>query len=521
MSRAPGNADSELVPVELSRTGTVWSFTNAGYQPPEPYVPGDRSVRAVRDRRGRAGQGADRGAGPVRRGRDGRRPRRRHGDGAGARHPLHVERGPTTATSVDTSCGSGSRSVGGALSISVERAGRWRRPVAVLVSGMHPWGKWGRNFVEYGVAAIRALARGRRRRLHATSVRRRRRHDAQRLSRVRRRCATFAQAHGMDGRAGHVDLRRRARRGRWPSRRHASASSPACATWPSWSAPTPPRRASSPPKGERQTDPDGCGSGCSAPPTRPTSRCTPGRRIELFGATQDDFAAVKVKNARHGFDNPYARYRKEFTAEEVMASPDVADPLRLLHICATSDGGAAAGPHVDGVGQGARPHQPGAHQGRVDGDADVPQHDHRDAELRLRLRRGPRRPERTRSRSRSPTPLRAGRHRAPRTCRWPRSTTCRPSSSTGTRTSGSARRARPRSCSATAMTTLGGRHPGEPVGGACLLRRGGAGAAIAQVCEVTWQLRGQAAGRQVEGATAGITANQGLFGHGSSVILTR
>jgi uncharacterized OB-fold protein len=39
MSRAPGNADSELVPVELSRTGKVWSFTNAGYQPPEPYIP--------------------------------------------------------------------------------------------------------------------------------------------------------------------------------------------------------------------------------------------------------------------------------------------------------------------------------------------------------------------------------------------------------------------------------------------------------------------------------------------------
>ena len=44
--------------------------------------------------------------------------------------------------------------------------------------------------------------------------------------------------------------------------------------------------------------------------------------------------------------------------------------------------------------------------------------------------------------------------------------------------------------------------------------------AIAQVCEVTWQLRGQAEGRQVEGATAGITVNQGLFGHGSSVLLS-
>ena len=38
MSRAPGFADSELVPVPLSRTGTLWSYTNAGYQPPEPFV---------------------------------------------------------------------------------------------------------------------------------------------------------------------------------------------------------------------------------------------------------------------------------------------------------------------------------------------------------------------------------------------------------------------------------------------------------------------------------------------------
>ena len=31
--------------------------------------------------------------------------------------------------------------------------------VAVLGAGMHPWGKWGRNFVEYGVHAAReALA---------------------------------------------------------------------------------------------------------------------------------------------------------------------------------------------------------------------------------------------------------------------------------------------------------------------------------------------------------------------------
>ena len=44
--------------------------------------------------------------------------------------------------------------------------------------------------------------------------------------------------------------------------------------------------------------------------------------------------------------------------------------------------------------------------------------------------------------------------------------------------------------------------------------------AIAQVCEMTWQIRGQAEGRQVQGAKAAIAVNQGLFGHGSAVICT-
>ena len=30
------------------------------------------------------------------------------------------------------------------------------RDVVIIGSGMHPWGKWGRNFVEYGVHAARA-----------------------------------------------------------------------------------------------------------------------------------------------------------------------------------------------------------------------------------------------------------------------------------------------------------------------------------------------------------------------------
>ena len=66
-------------------------------------------------------------------------------------------------------------------------------------------------------------------------------------------------------------------------------------------------------------------------------------------------------------------------------------------------------------------------------------------------------------------------------------------------------------------TTIGGRVPVNPSGGLACFGEAVPAQAIAQVCELTWHLRGQAGERQVQGAKVGITANQGLFGHGSSV----
>ncbi len=70
-------------------------------------------------------------------------------------------------------------------------------------------------------------------------------------------------------------------------------------------------------------------------------------------------------------------------------------------------------------------------------------------------------------------------------------------------------------------TTIGGRVPVNPSGGLSCFGEAIPAQAIAQVCELVWQLRGQAEGRQVEGAKLGVTANQGLFGHGSSVVVSR
>jgi len=65
------------------------------------------------------------------------------------------------------------------------------------------------------------------------------------------------------------------------------------------------------------------------------------RYMEETGATEEDFARVTVKNRRNGALNPFARFQKPVTIEEVLASRMVAKPLRLLHACPLADGGAA------------------------------------------------------------------------------------------------------------------------------------------------------------------------------------
>jgi acetyl-CoA acetyltransferase len=71
------------------------------------------------------------------------------------------------------------------------------------------------------------------------------------------------------------------------------------------------------------------------------------------------------------------------------------------------------------------------------------------------------------------------------------------------------------------VTQLGGKLPVNTSGGLACFGEAVPAQALAQVCELTWQLRDQAGERQVDGAKVGITANQGLFGHGSSVIVTK
>jgi acetyl-CoA acetyltransferase len=244
------------------------------------------------------------------------------------------------------------------------------------------------------------------------------------------------------------------------------------------------------------------------------------RRMEEFGATELDFAKVKVKNSQHGFNNPNARYTKTYTIEDVLNSPMVSDPLRLLQICATSDGGAAvvlssmeyARKHTtnpvriaavstvtpkfpqsiiempnfstDSAASVALPDTPfkdsiaeGAYQQAGLGPEDLHLAEVYDLSSALELD-------------------------------WYENIgLCNPGDAEKLLNDGD--------------TTIGGRIPVNPSGGLGCFGEAVPAQAISQVCEVAWQLRGDAAGRQVEGARVGLTINQGLFGHGSSVILKR
>jgi acetyl-CoA acetyltransferase len=63
--------------------------------------------------------------------------------------------------------------------------------------------------------------------------------------------------------------------------------------------------------------------------------------MERTGATQEDFARVAVKNHDHGALNPKAQYRKRFTLEEVMTARAISGPLTLPMCSPIGDGSAA------------------------------------------------------------------------------------------------------------------------------------------------------------------------------------
>ena len=391
--------------------------------------------------------------------------------------------------------------------------------VVVLGAGMHPWGKWGRSFVQYGVHAARAaladagvpwsdvdlvvggetVRNGYAGYVAGSTFASALGWNGARIATSYAACATGAQA---------IDTAR--------ARILAGMSEVALVV----GADTTPKGFLAPNAGERWDDPDWLRFRLLGMTNPAYFALYARRRMDLYGATQADFAQVKVKNSRHGLHNPNARYRAEVAAQQVLDSAVVCDPLHLLDICATSDGAAAVvlcspayaarlgvtdpvrvkavstvtptfpntvidmpllSTDASGGVQPARTFKESIgdavyEEAGID-PADVDVAEVYDLSTALELD-------------------------------WIEDLgLCKPGEAEVLLRAGE--------------TSLGGRIPVNPSGGLACFGEAVPAQAIAQVCELTWQLRGQAGGRQVEGARVGVTANQGLFGHGSSVLLAR
>ena len=387
--------------------------------------------------------------------------------------------------------------------------------IAIIGAGMHPWGKWGRKFTEYGVEAAReALADAG---IAWTDV------DFV-SGAATMRCgypgyvagATFAQALGWQGAEVNTSYAACASGSQALVAARAKILSGQAEVALVIGADTTPKGFLAPAKGERPDDPDWVRFRVGI--TNPTYFALYARRrMEIYGDTQEDFARVKVKNAEHGFTNPKARYRKQFTMEDVAASAMVADPLRLMDICATSDGGAAlivcSLDYARKIGKANAPRVAAISTVTptfasaviempdlaTDSAVAMDAHSFRAALPRKAYEEAGIGPE-------DISVAEVYDLSTALEMDWMEDLQlCARGDAAGLVRDGA--------------TRIGGRIPINPSGGLACFGEAVPAQAIAQVCELTWQLRGQSGDRQVQGAKVGITANQGLFGHGSSVIV--
>ena len=324
------------------------------------------------------------------------------------------------------------------------------RDIAILGAGMHPWGKWGRNFVEYGVVAAQAA-------LADAGVEW---HDVQFVSggeTVRNGYpgyvagATFVQALGWNGAqvassyaacasgatalaAARPDPRRLLRRRPRDRRRHHTEGLPRTQQG---RARRRPRLAALP--SARRDQPDLLRA--VRPPAHGAVRRDP-RRLR---ARQGEERAPRAREPQRPLPQGGVDRRRARRAPRVGS----ARPARHLRDERRCGRDRREQPRLRAQ---PRRERPGARARDLDRHAELPADHARAPELRDRQRgRHRARCPSTASRSRSPCAPTRRPASAPTTSTAPRCTTSPPRwSSTGTSRSGCAHPAKPRSCSATA-----------------------------------------------------------------------
>ena len=93
---------------------------------------------------------------------------------------------------------------------------------------------------------------------------------------------------------------------------------------------------------EEDTDPEFLRQRCVGMPGPSFWALLCRQRMAEYGTTEEQLAKVAVKAHEIAKHNENARFRQEFSLEQVLESAMVSDPLRLYEICPVSDGAAAA-----------------------------------------------------------------------------------------------------------------------------------------------------------------------------------
>jgi len=229
--------------------------------------------------------------------------------------------------------------------------------------------------------------------------------------------------------------------------------------------------------------------------------------MDKYGVTERHLAMVAVKNQKHALSNEFAHIQQEITVEGILDSPEamtnnpyVADPLRFFDCCPVSDGGAAVILTTRDVAESTgRPLVKLAGVGQASDTHCV--HEREDPTDLLAVRRAATAAMEMAGISPSDVDV-AELHDAFTILEIVES------EEAGFFPKGEGHLALERG-----DTTLGGKLPINVSGG--LKGRGHPVGAtgVAQVYEIVHQLRGEAEGRQVDGARKGFTCNFGGFGN--------
>ncbi|MGD9763547.1 MAG: thiolase family protein [Candidatus Binatia bacterium] len=220
--------------------------------------------------------------------------------------------------------------------------------------------------------------------------------------------------------------------------------------------------------------------------------------MEQYGTTREQYAAVAVKNHHHGSLNPRAQYRNLCTVEEVLAAPLIVDPLTRLMCSPIGDGAAAvivtSAERARQLGRTPiwiKASVMGSGSERAEGDPGIDERVARRAYEQAGV--GPQ--------DIDVVELHDGAATA-ELLAYEKLGLCGVGEAGRLISDGE--------------TALGGRIPVNPSGG--LISRGHPVGAtgVAQVCELTWQLRGEAEQRQVADARVGLAHNGGGLVRGES-----